>query len=673
MKRFSIVLIVVLLLTSSIAQGAGARKASVGDVVIAPSNATPKWRRIAYRNCNGTNDEVELQAGIDFAIGGRVILAPGDFSVAAPIYVGYTGGVPRQNVGCEIVGAGGDIKIIAAGSDELQFICYYAPTSGGSANGIRSVYFIAENWAGGVFGDNVTGCHFSNMRIRYGEVAGMWLSNSWTSRLSRLLIQDQDGICLGLQEFNAGVADQINVFGLTMDALKSGNGGVKRYFYDSADPAFYFGEKVQIAAADRGVVLDVDTIRNFVYIGHGSKTAFSDEDTITGEDSSATCDIETSTPVVDIGCGLWVDGSQGKVSNVNIENCTMDDGTDDFPLVLVISPSAATEDSRQITFEQFRFEAGLSDPFNRGQAETYFRFINCDGCIVRDVQITTWPTGLRDTSVTVNGNGDGTSAVTSMPSTALWEVGDTVHLWSGGGDDGDYTVSVIDSATAFTISDGDFTETPMSAYNLTSANRICPEEIVDAQDCKNLLVENLHYSSVYGHAINLDSDCKHCVLRNVNDYRASVSSVLLITGRDPALANAFVSNASVQLQVLGLIPQSNVAVNGYPADFTLYDGAIVASAGTLDISSTWGPRYQAYISGTTAVTVIQYDGAVLGQVITLTATHVATGFVLTDDDDNIDLEGTTTSITLNNYESISLVCIDATEDAQKWQEVGYAD
>lgn len=490
--------------------------------------------------CDGDADEEQWQAAIDAAeaLGlsqpPEVHISTGEYSFDAPVYVGYSGGLPNQNTGVSLIGLG-DVRINTNFTDEGRFVIYYQPTAGRLCTIEKLDINLNNALAGGLYASGMNqNSRISSVRVRGGRVACIYLDRCWLSRLDDIAVQSGSAVGIGVSGFNAGRADNIAI-GSGMVGSHLTTGGVIRYVIDNLAGTFYTGEEVNInnaAGAERGVILDVSSTA--LLIGHGTRARFVNNDTIYGVTSTATADVDTT--IQDRGAALLINGGQCYWTNLNIEGnrYTDDDAGYDHPLVLGYSNVAGTNARGGITIKNVRFES-ITGEFAGKQADVWFHFIGVDGVRLEDVGALSSVTDLFDSAVAVVGQGDSTSDIadidtglTGLTGALTLDVGDTIYLWDTADDtnDGSYTVSAVGEGTA-TINDGDFTDASIRLYATTLATRRQPEYFVILENCNGAVISNVRADVFDAALVQVDSDCKNCIIDNVFDYR--YSRCLLIT------------------------------------------------------------------------------------------------------------------------------------------------
>lgn len=84
------------------------------DLLVAAADAVDQWKKHADYICDGTADEVQIQAAIDAlpAVGGRVLLSPGNYSLVAGTLVDFGSGFDTYN--CILIDEDApDVELIA--------------------------------------------------------------------------------------------------------------------------------------------------------------------------------------------------------------------------------------------------------------------------------------------------------------------------------------------------------------------------------------------------------------------------------------------------------------------------------------------------------------------------------------------------------------------------------
>jgi hypothetical protein len=171
-----------------------------GARYVAASNATAAEKAKADYVCDGTADNVEIQAAIDAAQtdgGGVVILSPGTFQIAATLIVNGTTGnennaktvtlrgcgqqVTKLNVAANVIG----LTISNWAQIHLEKLCFFVSGSG-----------IAIKSVGVTSGDTLSFWHssFRDLRINGGFTPtdtswGMWLEMPWRSVFENIEIE----------------------------------------------------------------------------------------------------------------------------------------------------------------------------------------------------------------------------------------------------------------------------------------------------------------------------------------------------------------------------------------------------------------------------------------------------------------------------------------------------
>jgi hypothetical protein len=130
--------------------------------VVAPNDASTAVKAVADYACDGTADEVELQAAINASpVGGSVYLLPGTFNVAAPVvrkpnraYVGIGGGINASVI--IKVANGSSANFQAAGGVSGVLVPESWDTNATAATGPVTIMGLAVN---GNRANNATGQH----------------------------------------------------------------------------------------------------------------------------------------------------------------------------------------------------------------------------------------------------------------------------------------------------------------------------------------------------------------------------------------------------------------------------------------------------------------------------------------------------------------------------------
>lgn len=493
--------------------------------------------------CSGSGDEVQIQAAIDAAeatgLVCNVMLSPGTYDMDNPIYIGYSGtpAQPNQTLGCNLLCAGRvllDYDLV----DLQKFGIYFSPAAAGRQPRIEGPLEIQGGTrAGGIYSTGLNAGVIRNVRVDQGQVAGIWCNDSWIAILADLRITGQWATAIGVTDFNAGRLRDVALVGNTGFAL-GGSGsyyGNNKYSHGGVTGAFWPGEEVKLlndAGTTKGVVLAVSS--SLIWVGHSSTGVFVDTNVIYGDDSTATCTINAVEE--EIGSCLYLYGGTGNVQNLAIDGCNYaDEASGDYEYPLILVDSSQTDDwSKRMVLEKVRIEATISgsDMDLRRMAQTYIEIDHADGTVIRDLDVyhkaaDSGGVLLRDNSVDVNGDGDGTSTVLNVSDEFIAALadGDSVYLWDGGANDGLYSIEAGYGSNTFGISDGDFTDgdNSMFCWALTaSTDRLTPGVLVDIIDAEHVLVENVRANTFRTAFVRIDANCVNCEVRNILPYAAQI-------------------------------------------------------------------------------------------------------------------------------------------------------
>jgi hypothetical protein len=494
------------------------------------------------RICDFSGDDVQFQELVDLAqaLGTNGDAAPkicfygGRYDFNGPVYIGYSGTTPSQNFGVDLEMLGNVTFTNSGGgaNDEGKFMLYIAPRDGGT--GTRSlrgpIEISALNMAGGIYWKGVHNGVMENVKVNYGTVAGIWVEDGWLSSFNSVRAAYQDGIGIGFNVANATSVRRLGVAFLDSTALAGGAvGGLKRYTVDNeSGTGWVEGEEVNITdanGAERGVLLSRESATSYI-IGHGTRAAFVNNDTIYGTVSGETADVDVT--IEDLGCALYLSGTALSVDCANIEENTLADDDTGANLPLVLASNTATTYTGGLTLQNFRFEGATSSSQYRRQAETYFRFINTPNLVMDYIQAQNNVYSLRDTAVTVTDNG-ATGTITNCDAISLAEFADdgtdTVYLYDGSGGitDGSYTVtsgSVDDVANSFDITTDPGTTASARCFATTYAVRLQPVTAVDLQNCDNASIRNLQAHGFSTSLVKIDAACTNVRVENVFDSAA---------------------------------------------------------------------------------------------------------------------------------------------------------
>jgi hypothetical protein len=550
MKRFAIAAIL-LAVAVPISIGAEYHRggADTGGVYLIVSAQAPGSMKRGGPNVYLTDynaDNVQIQAAIDLAQANDtsglyspdLVLVAGRYDFDAPIYIGYNPAqtVPNSNFGVNIRTLG-DVTFVNNGGtadDEGKFLVYCAPKDG--ATGYKSIIgplnINATGMAGGIYANGMHNSRVQDVVVNGGAVAGGWFENSWLMRVENFRSYGPSGIGFGLRG-SASVISRLGVVGADSTALGGGTvGGLKRYTVDNESGTFVEGEEVIISGgAERGILLTRELSTSYI-IGHGSRTAFANNETIEGSISGATADVNVT--IEDLGCALYVAGAETVVEGVNIETNILADDANGIDLPLVLVSDTDPNWSASPTFRDIRFEGTTTNDSVRRQAKTYFRFINAPNIVLDKVHATNTVYVVVDPAVTVVDEG-ATGTISNVAATitaGLLDDGtDTVYIYDGPGGmtDGLFTVTSGSVASAptttFTIDEDPGASVAADGarvYFTSLAASRQPTYCVDLQDCDNASIRNLNTTSFATALVKIDANCENVSVENIMDHPAQM-------------------------------------------------------------------------------------------------------------------------------------------------------
>jgi hypothetical protein len=234
---------------------------------------------------------------------------------------------------------------------------------------------------------------------------------------------------------------------------------------------------------------------------------------------------------------------------------------------------------------------------------------------------------MRDSSVDVTDDLDGTSTVTNAAGAQDLRVGDVVHLQKGGDTphDGDYTVDVAGSGTSFGIAGAGFAETGMQLLFVpdddSPAHRTTPGKCVDLQSCYNCRVEGVSGSNFRQSLVHLDSNCGQigvygsgCLASGIVDYAA-------MTGGNAE--TTYMGHEHPRYELLHNEGKGNAYLPTQSVDFSSIYGGIktvdrieIAAKASVDVRASTGPMGWVWIT-TGSGTISTITGGCQGKVIHL--------------------------------------------------------
>lgn len=198
--------------TSAATSASGARGASMSTIYVASSTASATEKALAgpTYTCDGTADDVQIQAAVDAikaAGGGRVVLSAGRFEIATPVQVAGNGSrFGRARISIQGAGMGVTMLRTFAGTTssihltafvqvdiaDLGFFCY------GGSSGITSAQPAANSWA----------FWLSTFRNLYFEGTSDGLATGWAMSLEGAFRSTFDnieaaGMVNGIRLYNA--------------------------------------------------------------------------------------------------------------------------------------------------------------------------------------------------------------------------------------------------------------------------------------------------------------------------------------------------------------------------------------------------------------------------------------------------------------------------------------
>ena len=646
----------------------------IAEVYTVISSDAPGWMRVGGPGrylCDGTADNVEIQAAIDAATadGYSVVeLSTGPFAITTPLYIGYAAGEPNANGGCSLKGTG-TTSITWAGTTQDApnvFLLHVAPQSFSAKVWVENISFFCESKISGIYSHSLVRGGIKNVVISGAKYFGLIAAESWTGRFEKITVSDCEGVAvMGLRNNGArfeqifiGPGDVSNMPDLMKYSTSSGVSTLQpletvTVTTGNGDKSGYF--------LGRG--MNPENL-HFAVFAHDGSGDFANGNVATGDESAGKTTLTTIS--YDIRSTIYTEGTDCFFSQFYPEGNV---NGDTIPFMLIHGHSTVCEG--------FRFESGGSQK----NCETYFKIEEADGVIIRNCEVRgnadlngTLTSG--ETAVDGGGAGDGTITFVDTGFLAKISVDDEIYLWDADGatfTEQVFTVlSKVGSVVTFVEEiDANSTGATTSAYNITDVDRETPLTCVEIIDAYGTIVENMYCAAFRGDLVTVDANCRNTSVRNLvydTNYALLTSDTfwLAIPNITGYVANAGLYTTFENPQVWAT---SGLSYTGPTLDansrITLaqaYDGPEVASNAALPIGSAWGPGYKVYVTGEVAATSV--TGGYIGQVITLIATH-ANGFTVTD---GAGLDVGDGNVVLAQWETITLICNAAAGNS--WRVVG---
>lgn len=536
---FSIVA-VVLINVASVYGAATPRGGNVAPVyyVIASDAPTTFKRRLRHTwVCDGTADDVQFQAAIDVAeasgVQGTVEISPGTYSFTSRIFIGYSGETPSQNVGCSLVGVG-RVVITYAGTeyeDCSGFLINVAPSIDINGRRIAHLRLNCADKINGLFTNAVNRGKVEDIFVSNSKYIGLLANNSWfgdyegisvfgTQGMAALFLRCNGARIRKLIHYESDNTTMPEVWSYRYENFSEGS------WSDTFQPLETLTSPGKTDAIFLGWMSEpnstISPVRMVVAYVSGSPTRFLHGNTVTGGTSGHTADIFISATheEYDVTSGIFITSQQFSLRDYAPENLDYDGD----PLLLIMSHGGHVDGIR------WENTSAVAD----NPADTLIKLNECYGVTVENGQGFAGPTrtGNRanayDCQVTDNGaTGTVDDMIASTWGNNVLE-GDSVFIWDGVGGmtDGVYTVSAGPTSTSFGIDEDPGATTGADAcwvYGISLVDRLCPDVIVDLEECRGCTVRNISYRGCRTSLVKIDSSCVNTVLDTVRDSTVGIA------------------------------------------------------------------------------------------------------------------------------------------------------
>ena len=248
-----------------------------GALLVAANDADTRTKAIANYVCNGTNDQVEIQAAIDSlsTTGGEVHLTEGSFHLGAAIDLDqHSVSLVGSNVGAVPVATAYGTTIFQVNDTQNAIVIAAHQVQ------VRNLYIrgspIGEAKAGEIgihitSGqdckiDNVNIIHFNTYGISFDNVNNMWLTNSRLStNTTNLYMSSAHDITIANNQFETPTtysAHLLNCYSITITGTTFEDGATQTLFLSNCDKSSIIGNVFNGASEADRVIYFTNSDRN---------------------------------------------------------------------------------------------------------------------------------------------------------------------------------------------------------------------------------------------------------------------------------------------------------------------------------------------------------------------------------------------------------------------------
>lgn len=489
--------------------------------------------------CDGTADDVEIQAAIDAAeaLGGPsgeddgwyapiIELSAGEYDITSTLLVGFSGTTPNSNAGVTIKGGGRGAWLKWSGGTTIAaWIMRYSP--GDAENGphptLDNLIFHGDDKASGLYMD--TPAYRAKMQnLTFHECKGftMYVQRAWEGNWRNLYVNFSTGAgSMVFLQPNGSKIETLGMRGCTSTTLP----GHRKYVFDNPSQAspFQLFELVETAgSAKQAIVLAKDSDELWVGMDYGD-VDFANNVEITGVTSGHTADIDDGAgETLDLSAGVLFHGLNNFVVGPTLNHAiiqgnifTTNDGTIDNPMILIRSCGRAT-------IQNIFTEGGTGPAVSVKQTNTFIRVYDSNSCTFRNITCAVANPGLLF-ATTASLVGD--VVTTSNAHEDLLEDNDYIFIFDGNGGvaDGEYQVlatGIDDDKFQIDSSPGDdpgFNVTFWTATSANAAERLMPSVGIELIDSDQAVIENLSYRGMRTAAVSIDANSDDTLISNLRN------------------------------------------------------------------------------------------------------------------------------------------------------------
>ena len=579
--------------------------------ILVISNNAPGYMKVGGPGrylCDGTEDNIQLQEAINDAQASGVpeVQLVGGFTLAAPIYVGYNGGLVEQNAGCSLVSVGGS-SLTWAGStatDCSTFMVNIAPSVTREPFRVQGLKLFCNDAVNGLFTNNIAGGTVQNIHIGQSRYIALLANDSWFSHYKNITIWEAGGVGALFLRCNGATIDQVLLSDTDEDTMPEIRSYYCTAYTDNGDTPKSFSstlEPLETIVVDPlgspeheaiflGYMAEPNTNRNerivVAYTDEASPDLIDTTDVWEGaiSEDKMTVGIDASNQMYDLNSGICITSSHFSLRDCHLEDLDYDDD----PIILVIAHGGLIDGIRT------EFTSSVPD----GPADTIIHLNECYGVSVENIQgfVDVVPQAY-DCDVTDAG-ASGTVATTIPTYFGKYlDAGDEVFMWDGDGGitDGVYTVTSdpTDPWTTFAVDEDPGSNSAPNGvwiYAITQVDRLCPDILVEMEECWGCSVRNVSHRGIKDSFVTIDALCIGCSVDTVRDSSVEYSGLSndwWLTDNRPT---APVVNSGAQTKISNLQVYHSGVPGGIKGDSTATYGGL--NDAVQELTETDGTTYK---------------------------------------------------------------------------------